>query len=186
MRRIIEYYDNGNGIIYEHNNIHRPYQFIRKDDRKCYIYYELNDTMPISIYIDIWNCVTTMPLGSGRILMKDFFEFMKNKYNGKFDDNTVVSLTPMPDIIENSRISKEKRTLPNLVAYYKSINFDNEYIQGKDLYLSGTIGNIIHGITNYRKNGVAGGIRKSRRHRKNSLRKRKSKIYKRRRYTKRR
>ena len=72
MRRMIEDYDNGNGIIYEHNNIYRPNQFIRKDDRKCYIYYELNDTMPISIYIDIWNCVTIVPLGSGRILMKDF------------------------------------------------------------------------------------------------------------------
>jgi len=183
---MIEDYDNGNGIIYEHNNIHRPNQFIRKDDRKCFIYYELNKTTPISIYIDIWNCVTTVPLGSGRILMKDFFEFMKKKSDGEIDDNTVVSLTPMPDIIENSRISKEKRTLPNLVAYYKSINFDNEYIQGKDLYLSGTIGNIIHGITNYRKNGVAEGIRKSRRHRKNSLRKRKLKKTKKRRHTKRR
>jgi hypothetical protein len=183
---MIENYDNGNGIIYEHNNIYRPNKFIRKDDRKCFIYYKLNDTTPISIYIDIWNCVTTMPLGSGRILMKDFFEFMKKKSDGEIDDNTVVSLTPMPDIIENSRISKEKRTLPNLVAYYKSINFDNEYIQGKDLYLSGTIGNIIDGITNYRKNGVAGGIRKSRRQRKNSLRKGKSNKYKRRRHTKRR
>jgi hypothetical protein len=142
--------------------------------------------MPISIYIDIWNCVTTVPLGSGRILMKDFFEFMKKKSDGEIDDNTIVSLTPMPDIIENSRISKEKRTLSNLVAYYKSINFDNEYIQGKDLYLSGKIGNIIHGITNYRKNGTAGGIRKTKRHKKNSLRKRKSKKYKKRRHTKRR
>jgi len=186
MRRMIEDYDNGNGIIYEHNNIHRPNQFIRKDDRKCFIYYELNKTTPISIYIDIWNCVTTVPLGSGRILMKDFFEFMKKKSDGEIDDNTVVSLTPMPDIIENSRISKEKRTLPNLVAYYKSINFDNEYIQGKDLYLSGTIGNIIHGITNYRKNGVAEGIKKTKRHSKNSLRKRKLKKSKKRRHTKRR
>ena len=186
MRRMMENYDNGNGIIYHHNNIHRPNQFIRTDDPRCFIYYELNDTTPISIYIDIWNCVTTVPLGSGRILMKDFFEFMKKKSDGKIDDNTVVSLTPMPDIIENSRISKEKRTLPNLVAYYKSINFDNEYIQGKDLYLSGTIGNIIHGITNYRKNGTAEGIKKTKRHRKNSLRKRRSKKYKKRRHTKRR
>jgi hypothetical protein len=160
---MIEDYDNGNGIIYQHNNIHRPNQFIRKDDPRCFIYYELNDTTPISIYVDIWNCVTTVPLGSGRILMKDFFEFMKKKSDGEIDDNTVVSLTPMPDIIENSRISKEKRTLPNLIAYYKSINFDNEYVKGKDLYLSGTIGNIIDGINNYRKNGVAGGIRKTKR-----------------------
>ena len=75
MRRMIEDYDNDNGIIYEHNNIYRPNQFIRKDDRKCFIYYELSKTTPISIYIDIWNCVTIVPLGSGRILMKDFFEF---------------------------------------------------------------------------------------------------------------
>ena len=186
MRRMIEDYDNGNGIIYEHNNIYRPNQFKRKDDPKCFIYYELNDTTPISIYIDIWNCVTTVPLGSGRILMKDFFEFMKKKSDGEIDDNTVVSLTPMPHIIENSRISKEKRTLPNLVAYYKNLNFDNEYIQKKDLYLSGTIGNIIHGITNYRKNEVAEGIRKSKRHRKKSLRKIRSKKSKKRRHTKRR
>ena len=186
MRRMIEDYDNGNGIIYEHNNIHRPNQFIRKDDRKCFIYYELSKTTPVSIYIDIWSCFTIVPLGSGRILMKDFFEFMKKKSDGEIDDNTIVSLTPMPDIIENSRISKEKRTLSNLVAYYKSINFDNEYIQGKDLYLSGTIGNIIHGITDYRKNGTAEGIRKTKRHKKNSLRKRKSKKYKKRCHTKRR
>jgi len=168
MRRMIEDYDNGNGIIYQHNNIHRPNQFTRKDDPKCFIYYELNDTMPISIYIDIWNCVTTAPVGSGRILMKDFFEFMKKKSDGKIDDNTVVSLTPMPDIIENSRISKEKRTLPNLIAYYKSINFDNEYVQGKDLYLSGTIGNIIRGITDYKKNG---GRRKTKKSSKSNKRK---------------
>lgn len=185
MQRV-EDYDNDNGIIYENIDMFRVKKFKRKDDSKCFINYELSKTTPVSIYIDIWSCFTIVPLGSGRILMKDFFEFMKKKYVGVIDDNTVVSLTPTPNVIENPRIPKEKRTIANLTNYYKSINFDKEYVHEKDDYLSGTIGNIIHGITDYKKNGIAEGIRKTKRHRKNSLRKRKSKKYKKRHHTKRR
>jgi hypothetical protein len=106
--------------------------------------------------------------------MKDFFEFMKKKNVGVIDDNTVVSLTPTPNVIENPRIPKEKRTVANLVGYYKSINFDKEYVQGKDNYLSGTIGNIIRGITDYKKNG---GRRKTKRSKKSNMRKSKRRRY---------
>jgi hypothetical protein len=170
----LEDYNNGNGIIYEDSSRFRVKKFKRKDDTKCFINYELNETTPVSIYIDIWSCFTTIPLGSGRILMKDFFEFMKKKNVGVIDDNTVVSLTPTPNVIENPRIPKEKRTVSNLVGYYKSINFDKEYVQGKDNYLSGTIGNIIRGITDYKKNG---GRRKTKRSKKSNMRKSKRRRY---------
>ena len=68
----LEDYNNGNGIIYEDSSRFRVKKFKRKDDAKCFINYELNETTPVSIYIDIWSCFTTIPLGSGRILMKDF------------------------------------------------------------------------------------------------------------------
>jgi hypothetical protein len=153
----IEDYENG-GILYEHKIFKKHNKFTRKDDRNCYINYEINNTTPISIYIDTWVCFTE-PAGSGRILMKALFEFIKNKYDG-VNDNTVVSLIPMPNLDKNPRIPAEKRTLPNLVAYYKSINFDKEYFKEGSNYLSGTIGNIIRGISDYIK---IGGRRKTKR-----------------------
>jgi hypothetical protein len=158
MAKIEEY--NGNGIIYEHKITRLYNKFTRKDDPNCYIKYEINETQPISIYIDTWVCFTTEPVGSGRILMKDLFEFIKEKYNDRIDDNTVVSLIPIPNIEANSRISAEKRTFANLIAYYKSINFDKEYVNEGSKRLSGTIGNIIQGITDYRK--IGGKSRKGR------------------------
>ena len=82
--------------------------------------------------------------------MKDLFTFMKEKYNDRIDDNTVVSLIPIPDAVENPRITKNRIKLEK---YYKSINFDNEFIYEGSKWLSGTIGNIIQGITYYRKIG---------------------------------
>ena len=167
---------NGNGIIYEHKITRLYNKFTRKDDPNCYIKYEINETQPISIYIDTWVCFTTEPVGSGRILMKDLFEFIKEKYNDRIDDNTVVSLIPIPNIEANSRISAEKRTFANLIAYYKSINFDKEYVNEGSKWLSGTIGNIIQGITDYRK--IGGKSIKGRKSRK-SRKSKKSRSYKR-------
>ena len=172
---------NGNGIIYEHKITRLYNKFTRKDDPNCYIKYEINETQPISIYIDTWVCFTTEPVGSGRILMQELFKFIKEKYNDRIDDNTVVSLMPMPNVEKNDRIPAEKRTLANLVAYYKSINFDKEYFKEGSNYLSGTIGNIIQGITDYRK--IGGKSRKSKKSRKGkksrkSKKCKKSRIYK--------
>jgi hypothetical protein len=142
-----EYTSRDNGIKY----VYRFGHFQRIDDKDCYIKYEINNyARPVSVFIQSWKCFTTEPVGSGRILMKDLFTFMKEKYNDRIDDNTVVSLIPIPDAVENPRITKNRIKLEK---YYKSINFDNEFIYEGSKWLSGTIGNIIQGITYYRKIG---------------------------------
>ena len=165
-----EYIGKDNGIKYLYTiGLGRNGHFQRNDDTECYIKFEINkSTTPNSIFIREWKCFTADPVGSGRIMMKDLFEFMKEKYIGNIHDDTVVTLIPTPDDIENTRIMPQKRTMENLTTYYKDIGFD----QVDSTRLSGMIKNIIRGIINYRK---VGGKRKRRRKTKmtNKVKKRK-------------
>ena len=171
-----EYIGKDNGIKYIYTiGFGRNGHFQRNDDDDCYIKFEINKSaMPNSIFIREWKCFTTDPVGSGRIMMKDLFEFMKEKFIGSIGDDTVVSLIPTPDDIENPRIAPQKRTIENLAGYYKDIGFDHV----DSTRLSGTIKNIIRGIINYRKFGGKRKRRKSkRRHKLRKSRKSRRKPY---------
>jgi len=175
---------NINGTSYTHEmNRDFNYRFIRNDDPNCYIKYKYDyEVYPghVAIFIEIWVCYTTEPIGSGRMLMKDLFEYIKNRDPEIINDNTIVFLNPKANYVRNPRIPGEKRTKEKMIAYYKSINFVDCVIEKINL-LCGPIGNIIQGITDYTKGGgrrKSKGRRKTKRSNKSKKMKTKRRNYK--------
>jgi hypothetical protein len=121
--------------------------FARADNTDCYISILLKSDNSISIE---W-FVCTSESGTGRALMKDSFLYLLNKYPDIFHVNTEVSLIVQSKELPNSNITE--RSDEKLANYYKSIGFDNERRFIGKIILSGTIGNIIQAIINYRKSG---------------------------------
>lgn len=146
-----------NRIDYQHIVSRGTNKFQLFYEPKCFIEYyttkqKTTDTSPFSIYIQSFECPTYLK-GFGRVLMMEFFYFLKKYYASYFNDETYVLLSPYPSSDENPIMSEEKYF--KLVAYYKSLKFERIAINGINLW-GGKIGDILNGILYYRKEGGKG------------------------------
>jgi pantothenate kinase len=115
--------------------------FKKNDKNECRItaiIYNKNN-----IKIDYWvsECEEK---GTGRIIMKDFLEYLLSNTVEK-DTNVLVTIDA--NQVPNSRITV--RDDEKLIKYYNSIGFINETNWAGNTILSGKVGNIIEKILNY-------------------------------------
>jgi pantothenate kinase len=115
--------------------------FKKNDKNECHItaiIYNKNN-----IKIDYWvsECEEK---GTGRIIMKDFLEYLLSNTVEK-DTNVLVTIDA--NQVPNSRITV--RDDEKLIKYYNSIGFINETNWAGNTILSGKVGNIIEKILNY-------------------------------------
>ena len=124
-------------------------QFKRTDNYDCFIEFKFAEYNN-RVWIKFWKC--TSEKGTGVLLMKDFLTYLlSNSQPITINEFTIIQAYPKASAIPNSRVTD--RNQEKLVNFYIEIGFDNVEMVGRFTKVSGTIGNIIHAIINYRKSG---------------------------------